>query len=167
MRFLWVFRLAPDVEGVTFEYVEDDFGNVVPAYINDYSKATVAHDEGFNMIRTSVVNQIVENVDDAALDAMITDEKMIYSGSAVIEKELRTMDELIYPYPDLIYEDNSRVSVLKEDVGNVIVSYKASFILGEKDIDAEWDKYLSDLKAAGIEELLAMEAEAYASFANK
>lgn len=154
-------------EGVTFEYVEDDFGNMAPAYMNDYTKDTVAHNEGFNMIRTSVVNQIVESADDATLDAMISDEKMIYSASAVIEKELRTMDELIYPYPDLLYEDSSRVSVLKEDVGNVIKSYKASFILGEKDIDAEWDKYLSDLKAAGIEELLAMEADAYAAFANK
>lgn len=154
-------------EGVTFEYVEDDFGNVVPVYINDYTSSTVQHDEGFNMIRTSVVNQIVENADDATLDAMIADEKMIYSASAAIEKEMRTMDELIYPFPDLLYEDTSKVSVLKEDVGNVITSYKAAFILGEKDIDAEWDKYLSDLKTAGIDELLAIEAEAYAAFSNK
>ena len=155
------------VEGVTFEYVKDDFGNLAPAYIDGYNKDNVAHDGGLNFIRTSVVNQIIENADDATLDLMISDEKMIYSASAAIEKELRTMDETIYPYPDLIYENNNRVSVLKGDVTSVIKSYKASFILGEKDIDKEWDKYLSDLKAAGIDELLALEADAYAAFANK
>ena len=154
-------------EGITFEYVEDDFGNLSPTYINGYTGSTVQHNEGFNLIRTSVVNQIVENVSDTTLDAMIADEKMIYSASAAIEKELRTMDQLIYPFPDILYEDTSRLSVLKDDVGNVIDVYWAAFILGEKDIDTEWDKYLSDLKAAGIDELLELETEAYAAFINK
>ena len=154
-------------EGVTFEYVEDDFGNKLPVYINDYTSSTVQHNEGFNLIRTSAVNQIVENADDTTLDAMIADEKMIYSASAAIEKELRTMDELVYPFPDILYEDSDRHNTLKDDVDNIISAYKAAFILGEKDIDTEWDQYLSDLKAAGIDELLAIETEAYEAFTNK
>ncbi|MBQ8815642.1 MAG: extracellular solute-binding protein [Lachnospiraceae bacterium] len=156
-------------EGVTFEYVEDAFGNKVPNYIGDYKGATVKLDEQFNMIRTSAVNRVVEAADDATLDAMISDEAMLYSSQAQFEKELRRMDKLVYPFPDLVYpaDDNTRRAALESDLTNVIISYKASFILGELDVEENWEKFQSDLEAAGMQEYIKIQTNAYNTFMGK
>lgn len=151
-------------EGVTFEYTEDAFGNQVPSYINGYTSDTVRLDEAFKLIRTSVENSFVEEADDATLDTMIyEDAAYTYTSQAATEKALRSVEKLVNPFPDLTYTSDvaDRVSVLQEDISNIILSYKSQFILGESDIDATWDQYMSDLEAAGVEELLSLVQDAY------
>jgi len=156
-------------EGITFEYVEDAFGNKVPQYINDWKAGTVQLNEGFNMVRTSAVNMIVEGSDDATLDAMIADESMLYSSQAQFEKELRSLDKIVYPFPDMVYsaEVNERRSTLQSDLSSLVNTYEAAFILGEKDIDADWNQYQADLKAAGVEEFMQIVTDTYKEFMGK
>ena len=153
-------------EGVTFEYVEDAFGNKVPQYINDWKSGTVRLNEGFDLVRTSAVNMIVEGADDATLDAMIADESMLYSSQAQVEKELRSLDKIVYPFPDMVYsaDVNERRSTLQSDLQSLVNTYEAAFILGEKDIDADWDQYQADLKAAGVEEFMQIVTDTYNAF---
>lgn len=154
-------------EGVTFEYVEDAFGNQVPSYINGYTIETVRWDEAFKLIRTSVENSFVENADDDTLDKMIyEDATYTYTQQAAVEKALRDVDELTEPFPDLTFPSDvaSTFSVLREDLRNIVKSYKSQFILGEKDIDASWDQYLSDLEKAGVERFVSIAQDAYDSY---
>ena len=76
------------------------------------------------------------------------------------------MDELTEPFPDLTFPSDvaSTFSVLREDLRNIVKSYKSQFILGEKDIDASWDQYLSDLEKAGVERFVSIAQDAYDSY---
>lgn len=156
-------------EGVTYEYVDDAYGNKVPVYKEGWNSANVTFNEGFNLVRTDAKNSIVENADDATLEEMIKDPAMVYSSQAQIEQEWRSMDEVKYPFPDMVIpeEDNDRYLVLKTDLTNLINTYEAAFILGEKDLDKDWDQYQKDLAAAGAQELLDIVQKAYNIYAGK
>lgn len=47
------------------------------------------------------------------------------------------------------------------DLLGYVEEMKAAFLTGEKDIDAEWDAYLSELKAIGSQEILEVYQTAY------
>ena len=53
------------------------------------------------------------------------------------------------------------VNTVKGDIDTVIAEYRAAFITGEKDIDADWDAYLADMEAAGLSTYLAAYQAAY------
>ncbi len=154
-------------ESETFAYIEDTYGNRLPSFINGYTADTVRLDEAFKLIRTTDVNSIVEAAADDILDRMIyEDDTFTYTASAAIEKELRKMDELIPPFPDLTFsgEDSNTYSTLSGDVTNIIKTYKSSFILGEMDIDTNWQKFQSDMETAGLAQMLTIVTEAYKTF---
>lgn len=70
---------------------------------------------------------------------------------------------MVSPFPDLLYteEEASERSTLAADISAYLRTMKASFIMGEMDIDANWDSYLAELESMGLNELLAIEQAAY------
>ncbi len=161
------------VEGETFSFVTDSLGHQVPSFDGyweeQYESATAYQntlklDEGLKLIRTSYLDSIIENSSDEELDQMIfNDPSFTYTSNAAIEKALRSADELVSPFPDLLYteEEASERSTLAADISAYLRTMKASFIMGEMDIDANWDSYLAELESMGLNELLAIEQAAY------
>ena len=164
------------VEGETFNYVTDQFGNEVPSFDGyweeNYESASAFQkalklDEGLKIIRTSAINQIVENASDEVLDQMIyEDQTYTYTVAAAQEKALRTADALVSPMPDLLFTENENAtrSTLVTDISSYLNNMKASFITGEIDIDKGWDNYLEQLNSMGLQELLSITQAAYDRF---
>ena len=161
------------VEGVTFDYITDDFGNKVPSFAgywenshksaNDYQN-TLRLDEAFKLIRTNVLNDIVENASDEMLSKMLyEDPHYTYTAEASFENAMRRADRLLDPYPDLLYteQESTELSTLSTDIGSYLNMMKASFIMGEQDIDANWGSYLSEVERMGLNRYVEIEQAAY------
>ncbi|MBR6791216.1 MAG: extracellular solute-binding protein [Oscillospiraceae bacterium] len=63
-----------------------------------------------------------------------------------------------FPLNDIQTEAINGVS---GDIDTVIAEYRAAFITGTKDIDADWDAYIADLKAAGVDTYVEAYQAAY------
>lgn len=61
----------------------------------------------------------------------------------------------------LTAEQSEVINGTKGDIDAVYAEYRAAFITGTKDIDADWDEYLERLETAGLSEFLATYQEAY------
>ena len=164
------------VEGETFSYVEDAFGNKVPSYTgyweDKYASQTeyansLKLDGAFKLVRSDVMNAIIENASDEMLEEMIyNDPNYTYTANAMKEQTLRKADRLITPYPDLVFteEEGTERSTLMTDIDSYRGMMRAAFITGESDIDAEWDNYVNTLKNMGLERLVEIEQAAYDRF---
>lgn len=58
-------------------------------------------------------------------------------------------------------EDNSSVNTYLGDIGTYLEQMVPAFILGQKDIDAEWDAFVQNQKDMGIEDVIAIYQMAY------
>ena len=67
----------------------------------------------------------------------------------------------VFDYAPLTEDETEQTA----DIGSALLGYveemTAAFLTGEKDIDAEWDNYLNELKKIGIEEYQAVLQTAY------
>jgi putative aldouronate transport system substrate-binding protein len=166
------------VEGETFKYVDDAFGNKIPSFegfwegkyptVSDYQKS-LRVDETFKLVRTSVENDIVENATDEMLEQMIySDPQYTYTYAAAMEAAFRKTDGLANPYPDgLLYmpEETDEYASLATDIGSYVSNMKASFVMGEIDVDAGWDAYIAEMEGMGLARMMEIEQAAYDRFA--
>lgn len=58
-------------------------------------------------------------------------------------------------------EENARAAELFNTIKTYVNQSRAEFVTGQKDIDAEWDAYINELKKMGVDELLALYQTAY------
>ncbi len=78
--------------------------------------------------------------------------------------------DIITGYPNMMYREEitSERGAIVVDVRTYCQTMKAQFITGTKDIDAEWDSYISMLNRMSLDRLLEIEQEAYdAQYGNK
>ena len=80
---------------------------------------------------------------------------VIYRASLEHEK-VRQSRESVMPDLYMSQEDSSEMSLLKTNVMDVQKEYMVQFITGAKDIDAEWDGYISALNNVGLERYLEL-----------
>jgi len=66
------------------------------------------------------------------------------------------------PVPRMLMtvEEQNRVAQIQPQVKNIVSSYTMQWIL-DGNIDATWDTYIEELKAAGLDDLLATYQQAY------
>lgn len=66
------------------------------------------------------------------------------------------------PIPRMLMtvEEQNRVSQIQPQVKNLVTSYTMQWLL-DGNADQTWDKYISDLEAAGLDDLLATYQQAY------
>ena len=86
------------------------------------------------------------------------------------ERMIRDLNPtFIDPYPTLYYtnEEATERATLRTDLQNYLVTAKAEFIPGEKDIDKDWDAYVAELNKIGLERLMEIEEAAYARYLEK
>ena len=89
----------------------------------------------------------------------VTEEKYIPNES----KDCMNLSSLIH-YTE---EEAERKTLLYADLGNLVKEYRAQFITGEKDIDAEWDSFVQGLYSMGLQEYLDIQNAAYERYANR
>ncbi|MBO5008466.1 MAG: extracellular solute-binding protein [Clostridia bacterium] len=70
------------------------------------------------------------------------------------------------PWPRPYYSEDAikRISELRTDIINLVEKNKANWIVGNSDVDKEWDKYLKELKNIGLDEYVKLNQEAYDVF---
>ncbi len=66
-------------------------------------------------------------------------------------------------YPSILLdtEANERISVLSTPVSNAIQEKEIAWIMGESDIAAEWESFLAEVNALGLEEMTQIYQDAY------
>lgn len=71
--------------------------------------------------------------------------------------------EFVPGYPALVYDESVAIerNDLQTDISNYIMTVKAQFITGEKDIETEWDDFLKTLETMNLSRWLEIEQEAY------
>ncbi len=108
---------------------------------------------------------MIEEIDE---DKLLSDEVLeVASVNAVNEKAFRDgRYTVVYSFPSLKYSDEvaAEYATLKTDLTNYILTASAQFIVGEMDVDKDWDKYLAQLNEIGLPRLLEIEQEAYDSY---
>lgn len=67
------------------------------------------------------------------------------------------------PFTPLLYtaEETAVIDDIQATLSSYIEETTAAFLMGNKDIDAEWDNYLNELKKIGIEKALEINQAAY------
>lgn len=85
-----------------------------------------------------------------------------YGWQVLVEKGRRQLKS-VDAFPVLSYtpEEVAERATLNTDVTIYIEQAIGQFITGELDVDADWDTYLTNLKNAGSERLIAIEQAAY------
>lgn len=69
--------------------------------------------------------------------------------------------EEVYDYAPLTIEETDDVADIKTALIDYVTEMTGSFLIGEKDIDKEWDSYLAELENIGIDEYLKVLQKAY------
>ena len=70
-------------------------------------------------------------------------------------------------FEPLIYYSATEQEIMTQystDINTEAESWRDKFITGEKDIDAEWDNYISTLKGLGLEKFIEVQQSAYDRF---
>lgn len=81
----------------------------------------------------------------------------LYKAAGILNDE-------IWPRPYFAAEDMNRLNELRTDIFNTVAEKKAAWVAGEGDIDAEWDQYVADLEAMGLNEFVDILQKTYDGF---
>lgn len=76
------------------------------------------------------------------------------------------LDDEPWPRPYYSQDAIKRISELRTDIINIVEQNKANWIVGNSDIEQEWDKYITDLKNIGLDEYVKLNQEAYDVFSS-
>lgn len=74
------------------------------------------------------------------------------------------LNDEIWPRPYYSNEDASSLYRITTDIFYQVDSYRARWITGEGDIDAEWDEYIKKLEGLGLKEMVTIYQSGYDSY---
>ena len=148
-------------EGVTYEMIDDGFGNLAPNYdnfwdqdnyetANEWLNQEVKCVNALNVVIDMSTRSVVEKASDEQLDIFINqDDKYTYIADANVEKAIRKQAEVErFPsFTPLSYtdEENEMISQPNTDMKLLIQQYKAQFVSGKLDIEKNWDSYVKEV----------------------
>ncbi len=167
-------------EGVTFNYIEDEFGNKAPdvtpywqAMIDQYPTMSEWQQQYLypNNVTSLVVydyySAVMEDATDEELEAYIAYEgNPNYIRIATWEKAVREADLMVdaFPFLAMTAEETDTLGTLTTDMTEYLKTMKAQFITGEIDIETEWDNFQATLQGMGLETVLEVNQAAYDRF---
>ena len=82
------------------------------------------------------------------------------NGFYEIYKPYIVPEDRTYPNLYMTAEENKRLGVLATDIMTYVRKMEAKWIV-EGGIEAEWDKYVEDLKRMGLDEMIEIKQQAY------
>ncbi len=157
-------------EGITFDWTE--FFGVDYCEFTEYKNAytgSVGWDNSLRAIDAFTPMDLSYGGSFAVLD-LVTDEELrdpeivANAGRNVLREEvIRSGVTLVDDYPLVKYTDAElkERATLYADLNTYLLSAKAAFITGTKDIDADWEAHVAELYKIGLERLLEIEQAAY------
>jgi len=164
------YRAILGKEGVNYVMLDDDttevgMDGVTKALYKklDASTANVTLNQVTALVRTpDFLLAEATNPDPYAEDVKPVNGRNVVIYRASLEHEkVRQSRESVMPDLYMSQEDSSKMSLLKTNVMDVQKEYMVQFITGAKDIDAEWDGYISALNNVGLERYLELLQKAY------
>ena len=129
-----------------------------------YRHKKLVINEGFDFRKYEEpgISYMVEYGPQDKLEALLASEEAANEAWIV---RLKLRDGLSYEetFPTLAYSGGIGMerATLKTDIENYIKTTSAQFIIGELDVDKDWDTYISTLNKMGLEKLLDLEQQAY------
>lgn len=102
-----------------------------------------------------ILNEYYDTVAEYTFDAVD-----LLAGQKTNGKDEILAEGTSLPLMMMTTEEQARIAQLQPTIKNIVSSYQMSFIL-DGDIDELWDQYVSELKAAGVEDLVAAFQSAY------
>lgn len=170
-------------EGITFDLKEIAGYKVVKdmtAYAQaagfekteDYRNQRAIAPAAFALIGmpNGTIYEMLRNIDEEALTDVDGECFGAAGANALREKAIRTEGLTIMErFPALPHteEELQERATLYTDIRNYLITAKAQFITGEKDIDASWDAHIKTLNEMGLERLLEIDQAAYDRYLNK
>ena len=71
----------------------------------------------------------------------------------------------VFPQTYFSESDADRITVIKTDLDKYMKETVAGFVVGNLDIDAQWDEFQATLKQMNVEELISMYQTSYDNWA--
>lgn len=102
----------------------------------------------------------------------MADDERLYSDSTIFEARIESETENLYapylisPVPNTFFlegDETSRYNDLKTTIGEYVTMSIAQFVTGAKSLDGDWDQYLSDLEAYGVDQYVELLQKGYDS----
>jgi len=148
-------------EGETYDLVETEIGTMAVnsdkywdqanyANINDWRRQEVMINNVFQIVLDKTVLQAVHNASDEELvDYMTKDSSYSYAHHAHLEQAIRAQAEDVrygsFLPVALTDDENKEIGQLQTDMATLISRYNAQFIVGDLDVDTEWDSYVKEI----------------------
>ena len=104
---------------------------------------------------------------DEQLDQMLAEDQSQVTTIDAYKEKARRAVKCCDDFPLLVYtadETAERASLLA-DIQTYIKTMKAQFIIGETDIDSNWDTFINTLNGMRLQRLLEIEQQAYDRYA--
>lgn len=160
------------VEGVSWRYAEEEYFGYK---IADNTFIPEGYDaREIYRWKKAVINDVLNFMNMPNSNAMImatklTDEQVFSEEMderidwTVLLERARRQSEKVDEFPTLVYnsEESSRRVALVTDLKMYVEQAASQFIIGELDVEEDWDEYISTLEAIGSEELISLEQTAY------
>jgi putative aldouronate transport system substrate-binding protein len=102
--------------------------------------------------------EMAKDVDPLSVEGM---ERMLYDETANKYQPYTPKDVEVLPPIKLTTEESQEISTINVELGKFIQESKVKFIVGEMDIDAEWDNYVKNLENIGLQKYLDIYQKGY------
>lgn len=159
-------------EGMTFHYETNELTGDEDIVRNWENTQYSTSDE--YRVQHAVMNSVftVINTDPTPYyipdEILFSDEILQSDGwKYLIERGLRTEGAILrdtFPRLNFTTEEADARSSLKTEVTNYVKTVKSKFIIGDMDIEKDWEEYLAELDKIGLQDLMKLEQDAYARF---
>lgn len=147
------------VQGGLWDYDED--GKVVVRSANAEDETDLGYIESsyHQTIARGSNTPAAFTAEDYAERMQLTEEQQYQQKSYEIYKDV--LGDEIWPRPYMSDDITARINELYTDIDSTTDMYRANWLTGISDIDAEWDSYLETLNKIGLEEFVDLHQQAY------
>jgi len=88
-------------------------------------------------------------------------EKLLYEETKQKYEPYKSSDTEVVPPLRFTREESERISILSVELENYIKDARVRFIMGDMDLDTEWESYVAGLESIGLSEYLDIVQKAY------
>ena len=98
------------------------------------------------------------------LDSFFGGQSRVAGSQLYIDNGIWNPTNNIWPRCAILPEYVDDYSFMQTDVSALLAEYRAQFVTGKLDVDAEWDNFQSKLNNLGVEEMIKIVQESYDAF---
>lgn len=156
-------RISSGEENVGWKYLPDGYGVEIITYADteqQQARTKQAIGSVFGDYPLSTMEQ-----DYATGRTLLSGRLAIMNESYEIYKSY--FDDEFWPRPYMSAESSTRLGELRTDIFNTVSLYKANWVTGVGDIDAEWDDFVKALEKMGIDEYTEIIQKEYNTFVER